>query len=471
MARTWTPFPLNQPMYRNLSESAVMTYQTGIENGFINDLGGHTRFPGLRVFCQLPDNGRVYLHDFRSNLLASTSKGKVYQINSKGAVTDVTAVPVSGGRRTVFAKTDKEVLMAAGGPIVQIRAQQTELLSPDAPQASYVQWIDNYTIAAEVNSGRFYYSTAGEPRSWNPLDTFNADGNPDNISNLIVTPYREIMIGGDDSIEQFQRSGGEPPFQRRWSIGDGVRLPYAILFADNALWTLNNLYEFVRISGQSSESKSGEIGKLLESIDDWRDAWLGGFPDKPLHVIGQKFMMLQAPLATNSYGTKGVTLLFDYKNGRWYELYGWNAADGTPKRWPGWSHWPLWGKILVGGEGVIYELVPDLHNNDGERQRWLIRSGMLSVGEAMEVNDFRVMMERGLGTNTVTAQLEVRCAVDGAPFGPWVRGDIGLAGDRFMFAYFGGFGGGSSFQFEISCGDDVPVNILKAEFVSVPLGH
>ncbi len=468
----WTPLPLNQPMFRNLSEAAVMTYQAAVENGFINDLGGHTRFPGLREVCTLPDNGRVYLHDFRSNLIAATSKGGVYEIDRNYNVTNLTEVPVSGGRRVIFAKTNTDLLMAAGGPIVQVRAGLTELLSEDAPLASYVQWIDGYTLAAEVNSGRFYHSAPGDPKSWDPLDTFNADGNPDNISNLIVTPFREVMIGGSDSIEQFQRvESGDPPFYRRWSVGDGVALPYAMLFADNAIWTLNNLYEFIRSSGQISETKSGEIGKLIEAIDDWQDAWLGGFPDRPLHIVGQKFMILQAPQASNSYGTKGLTLLHDYKNGRWYELYGWNADDGLPDRWPGWSHWPLWQKVFVGGEGKIYELAPDVHNNGGERQRWLIRTGVLSQGEQMEISSLRVMLERGLGSNTMAGELQIRCSRDGRPFSPWIRRSLGLAGNRQFFIYFGSFGAAHTFQFEISCGDDYPINILKAEFVSEALGN
>lgn len=468
----WELLPLNQPMFRNQTPNAVMTYQTGIENGYINDLGGHTRFPGLVLRATLPDNGRVYLHDYRSNLIAATSKGGIYEIDRRFRVKNLTNVPVSGGRRVIFAKTGTNLLMAAGGPIVQVRTDQSELLSEDAPRSTFVQWIDNFTLACEVDSGRFYYSGAGKPKEWNPLDTFNADGNPDNIANLMVTPFREIMIGGNDSIEQFQRvTSGTPPFYRRWSIGDGVTLPYGMLFADNAIWTLNNLREFIRSSGQISETKSATIGRLLESVDDWKDAWLGGFPDRPLHISGQKFMILQAPHATNSYGTKGLTLLHDYANGRWYELYGWNATDGLPQRWPGWSHWPLWNRVFVGGEGKIYELVEDHHRNDDQLQRWLIRTGLITKGDRLEIDGLRVFVERGLGSNTTAGELMVRCSRDGKPFGNWVRRSLGKAGNNDLEIRFGSFGVASTFRFEFSCGDDTPVNLLKAEYSSIPIAR
>lgn len=463
----WQELPLKNQMFRNLSEGAVLAYQSAIENGFINDLGGHSRFPGLVERVALPDAGRVYLHDFRDNLMACTSRGKIFEIDRQFRFRDRTGVPVSGGRRVIFTKTETDLLMAAGGPIVQLRTKDTELLSEDAPLSTFIQWIDGFVLAAEVNSNRYYHSNPGDPRKWDPLDTFAADSSPDNIANMLITPFREIMIGGSNSLEQFERvQSTESPFQRRWSNGDGVMLPYGILFADNAVWTMNNLAEFVRASGQISTAKSRFVADMLQKIDNWEDAWLGGFPDRPLHICGQAFMVLQAPKATNPYGSKGVTFLIDYAkpDPQWYELYGWNARDGSPERWPGWSHWTLWGRVFVGGEGKIYELVDGRHTNGPDLQRWLVRTGLLTRSNAIDMTELRVMVERGTGTNTQAGDLLVRCSRDGRPFSPWIRKTLGLAGDRFQYMNFGGFGSASSFRFEISTGDDFPMNIIKAEY-------
>lgn len=471
MAEDWVALPIETPLFANLDGDAVVSGLTALENGYINEQGTHTRFPGLREFADLGGNARVFLSDFNGDLIAATDKGKIYRVDSGANISDVTGVPVSGGRRVIFAKSDREVMMAAGGTIVRLRDRKTELLSSSAPLATHIAWIDNYTIAVETNSGRFFHSTAGRPDVWDPLDTFAADGNPDNINSIIVTPFRELLLGGAKSIEQFERQSTDPPFFRRWAVGDGVKLPYGVLFADNALWTINNLTEFVRFTGQTSQAHSGEVGRLLERVDDWSEAWIGGYPDQPLHTLGQKFILIQAPNATNTYGTKGVTLLYDYRQKRYSMLFGWDDANGIPRRWPGWSHWTLWGRIFVGGNGKIYELTDATYANGTELQRWLIRTAHMAQGPGVQVTGFRLRVVRGKGTSSTAANIQVRCSRDGRAFGPWITRSLGKAGERLPFIEFGAFGNGSSFQFEISSADNTPLDLLKAEIKAIPLGH
>lgn len=473
MPQKWVDLPLNQSLYTNVDEDAVVGFQTGLENGFLNEFGGQSRFPGLRRFATLPgDNGRVYLYEWNNDLIAATSNGQVYRIDRSGTVKNITAVPLSGGRRTIFTRTDRELLMASGGSIIRVRSDETEILSDDAPQATHVAWIDGYTLAVEVNSGRLNYSDPGQPAVWPGLNTFAADGNPDNINSMIITPFREILLGGQDSIEQFERvPNGDPPFFKRWAIGDGVKLPYTQVFADNAVWNISGQTEFVRSSGQISQAQSGPIGKQLEAIDDWTDAWIGGYPDKPLHIIGQKFILIQAPNATNKYGTKGITLLYDYANQRWSELFGWNSEDASPVRWPGWSHWPKWDKVFVGGEGTIFQLDPTTHLNDTERQRWLVQTSHIATAHEAEVSDFRIQVKRGVGTNDVAPSLIVRCSRDGEPFSVEATESLGLQGDRYQYVYYGGFGCASTFRFEITTADDCDIELIKVQAKITGLGY
>ncbi len=126
MAERWVPLPLDKALFANLDADAVIGHHTAIENGFINELGGHTRFPGLIERATLPDNGRVYLNELDGDMIAATSKGQVYRLDRSYNVTNVTAVPVSGGRRTIFAANDRgELFMAAGGTIARLRQAQT----------------------------------------------------------------------------------------------------------------------------------------------------------------------------------------------------------------------------------------------------------------------------------------------------------------------------------------------------------
>lgn len=474
MTERWIPLPLDRPLFANLAKDAVNGFSTAVENGYLNELGQHTRFPGMERFALVDRNAkRLYLHDFNNDLIAVSEKGQVYRINSAAAVENITSVPVAGGRRCIFAKTDRDLLMAAGGPIVRFRDQVTEILSSDAPLASHVGWLDNFTIAIEINSQRFFHSRPGEPDVWDVLDTFAADGAPDNINSMLVTPFRELMLGGAQSTEQFERSAsGTVPFFRRWAIGEGIKLPYGMIHADNAMWAINSLTQWIRSSGQISQTVSEPIGRLLESIDDWTDAWIGGYPDKPLHILGQRFMVLQAPYATNTYGTQGVTIVYDYRNKGFFELYGWDAEKGVPRRWRGWSHWTLWDKVFVGGDdGYIYRLTPETYRNAGELQRWLVRTSHISAGNAALVKAFRLRLVRGIGSPTEAPTIRVRCSRDARAFGPWVTRSLGRAGSRNQYIEFGGFGIAGTHQWEVSSSDDCQIDLISAEIKIDPIGH
>ena len=460
----WVDLPLNAKLFLNIDEAALTRASAAVENGYVTEADGHSRFPGLSDFCNLADNGRAYLYEWRGDMIAATSKGRVYRVDKGANAQDVTGTPITGGGRVIFSETEDELLMAAGGQIIMFNGETTSVLSEDAPLSTHVGYIDGYVIAIERDSGRFFHANAGAPRTWDPLDTFAADGNPDNIKAMMITQYREILLAGPKSIEQFERlSSGDVPFFRRWAVGEGILTPYAFGFADNAVFTVNSLYEVIRFSGQTSQPLGDDIGKILETIDDWSDAWMGAFPDKPLHVNGQKFVLLQIPNATNIYGTKGYTFIYNYKKQQWSALYGWDADNGIPRRWPGWSYWPIWSGVYVGGEGKIYKFNPSVFTNAGETQRWLVRTAHLSEQGEVTIEDVRLRIKRGMGSNTAESKIALRANRDNKGFGRWVHRGLGKAGERDMMIYFGGFGVGSTWQFEVMCTDNVQVELVDAK--------
>lgn len=466
MPEQWVELPISQPLFANADPDAVVNFNTALENCLQTEMG-IVRFPGLADFADLGGKGRVYLHDFQGDLIAATSLGQVYRMDRAGTVSNVTGLPVAGGRRVVFAKSDRDLFMAAGGPIVRLRDRVTELLAASAPQAAHVAWIDNYTIAVEINSGRFFHSPPGEPATWNPLDTFAADGSPDNINSVVVTPFRELMLGGDQSVEQFERlPTGEIPFFRRWAVGDGFKLPYAVTYADNAVFAINSLNEMVRLSGQVPRSVSDAISLLLEGVDDWSDAWMS----PQVNVLGQKLIIFQAPHATNSYGTKGLTLGYDLRQKRFTTLYGWDAG-GSPARYPAWSYRRLWDRHFVGGEGKVYELTTRTYTNAGQTQRFMVRTAHMASGSGAIINDLRLRVRRGVGSQALDPKIGVRCSKNGEPFGANILKPLGKPGQRLQFLNYGSFGEALTFQFEISCTDDCPVDLMKVEMKSAPTGH
>ena len=476
MAGNWIPIPIEEKWFTNVHETALTRAQAAMENAFINEAGGHSRFPGLAAFATLTDSGRVYLHDWRGDLIAATSRGRVYRIDLNGNVADVTGVPVSGGGRVIFSKTDTELLMAAGGPIITFRGDTTKVLSDNAPNSTHVGFIDNFVIAIELHSGRFFHAAAGVYDSWSPLDVFTADGKPDDLTALLITPFRELLLIGPESIEQFERlTTGTTPFFRRWSVGEGILEPYTMIATDNGAWGINDDFEMIRFSGQTSEPRSGDVQRTLEVIDDWTDAWVGGYPDKPLNIIGQRFIVLQAPNATNPYGTKGLTLGYDYRQDRWFSLYGWDETNGVPIRWPGWSHWQIGSgrkkEIFVGGEGAVYKLSNDTFKNDGVTQRMYGRTAPLSNLGEVRIDNMRARLRRGTGTNAANSTISFRARRDNKKVTRWVRKSLGKAGEREPVIEFGGMGCAEVWQFEWFVTDDEPVELVKLEAQVTRLGE
>lgn len=463
MRKDWKELPIKARWFGNIDESALTRSQAALENAFINEAGGHTRLPGLRTFATLADKGRVYLHEWREDLYAATAGGRLYRLDRQMRVSDVTGVPVSGGGRVTFAESDDYLLMAAGGSIIQFDGKTTAVLSDEAPETTHIAYIDSFILAIERDTQRFWHCEQSKPKVWNDADVFSADSSPDVLVAMLVTPFREVMLAGEDSVEQFERlATGEVPFFRRWGIGEGVYAPHTMCFADNGCWALNKAREFVKWSGQLSQPQSEDIGQTLIGVEDWTDAWAA-----PVQLLGQRFVLLQIPRARTPYeGVLGLTLLYDMRQTQWTTLYGWDTEGGRPARWPGWSVCEVWGRTFVGGEGVVYEAPKGHHSYDGVPQRMLCRTARYTDFCPARIDDMRVTIRRGTGSYAGAAEFRIRARRNGRQWGRWVTRSLGKSGETDAVVHFGGFGAADSFQFEWEVTDDVPVDVLKIEVLT-----
>lgn len=460
----WIDVPLGAQLLTNVSPEAVSRQATAIENAYITELGTVARFPGLSPFAALPSSGPVYLEEWRGDLIAVDAGGQVYRVSRDGTVANVTGAAVVGGRRPTFARTEDELMIAAGSQIISLSGARTEILSATAPETSHVAFVSGYLVAVEMRSGRFRHSKPGRYDTWDDLDVFSAEGRPDDISAAIATEFDELLLVGSESIEQFDAApNGDAPFFRRWSVGTGVYDPalYTLHTADNAVWGLSKKMEWVRISGQTSQSASGQVQREFEEVDDWSQAWAA-----EVGVSGQRFQIIQAPNAVTRYGTKGRTWLYDYRQRRWSTLYGWDGRRNLPSRWPGWSYKFLHGEHFVGGDGVIYRLDPETSGNAGAVQRLLWRSGHLDsqAGRGMRVDNLRVRMKRGdVGANAAPGQISVRANRDNRGFSRAWRKSLGRMGQRNMTIEWGPMGMADTWQFELEVTDGVPVEIMSVQ--------
>lgn len=459
----WANFPWKDPLFTNDDESILRAAPAAVENAYSNRAGGFSRFPGLRSFASLPGQGRTYVYRWRNQLVAATEGGRVYRFNEDGTPEDVTGVPLSGGGRPVFAGTDDgRLVIATGGPLVQYSSDRTRLLSNEAPSSTHVAFVDGYLVAIENGSGRFVHCDPGEYEIWNPLSVFTAEGKPDDLNAAIVTPYRELLLCGPESIEQFERrTSGSQPFFRRWTTGEGLAHPYTLVADVAGTYGVNQRAEFVRFSAQVSREMSTNIALTLEEIDDWTDAWAA-----PLTISGQRFIVLQAPHATyEPYGTKGVTLAFDYREKRYAFLWGWNAAVGLPARWPGWSIERVGNRTFVGVENGVAEMSLDAHDNLGAPMRTMFRSAHVDEWGPSRIDNVRVRMKRGVAKayDAVQPKIGIRMLRDGRFWTSWTWKDLGLPGETDLVTEFGPQGCADTWQMEVAVTDAVDVRFVRAQ--------
>jgi hypothetical protein len=461
----WVDVPLNKKLFKNLPEEVLTSTYGALENCFVTESNGLSRFPGLTEFVDLSTEAFIHLWRHDNNLLAVGEDGRTFIIDENAAVKTISGPPVLGGDRVSFARTRDGTMMAAGAQIIKMNGVENSVLSKDAPLSSFVGYIDGYVIAVEKNSGRFQHAKVNEFGVWNPLDTFAVDGSPDDIGAMLITPFNEILFAGEESLEQYERYvGSDVPFFRRWSVGDGISEPWTLCFADNAVWGLNGRREFVRFSGQTSQVVSDDIQKEIENryalgnIGALNKAWASA-----CYIKGQKFIIFQAPDAGNTYGSKGITLVFDIRRGQWFELYGWDSQNGVPDLWPGRSIFSLWGKTFVGGAGKVYVLDENASTNNGSVQRVYCRTAHFDTAGTMRCDGVRLTMKRGVGTYEFNPKITFRTNIDNKGWNNWQTREIGKIGAEYLAIEFGAQGTGDTFQFEIQMSDNAPFELRRMQ--------
>ena len=451
----WVDVPLHGELNKNVDGIALTSNAAAIENAFVNEMKALSRFPQLTTFATLTPQKPVYLREWRGDMYAVCG-GRVYSVDMDGTVADLTGAAVEGGKRVIFTETEDELVMAAGRQPIKLRGELTEILSEQAPESTHVQWASSYLLALEKDSGRFRYSDASSfYTTWNDLSVLSAEGKPDNLVALLVTDFGELLLAGKESIEQHNPSpSGDQPFYRQWMLGNGVYAPYTFISANNMVWGVDSKKEFLAYSTQVGNTSSSNIQSKLEQIDDWTDAWAMELP-----VAGHRFIVLQMPFATNDYGTKGVTYLYNYKMRKWAELFGWNEELKLPQRWDGWSYTEIGNRKFVGGNGRIYELGGYSGDNT---QKMVWRSGHIKAGSGNQfsIEKMRLFCKRGdelLGDSP--AAISVKVNKNNRGFGRWLRRNLGEVGKSNAPLDFGNMGVATSFQIEIEVTDPAQVEI------------
>jgi hypothetical protein len=146
--------------------------------------------------------------------------GERFTISGSVAYRGSTALgAVAGEGPASIAVRAGEVLFNAGGPIYSYNGIDfIEVTFPDDSNVTKILYSAGYFIAVEAGTGYLFFSAVNNGRSWDALDFFEVESEPDAVFD-IVTLDGVLVAGGPNSVEFFAPTGNPDlpysPIQQR----------------------------------------------------------------------------------------------------------------------------------------------------------------------------------------------------------------------------------------------------------------
>lgn len=462
------PAPLFNKVYKN-ANGVVLTDEAARQyNGFLERLGGVSIRPGevLAInpaarndgLYMWPDKNYIVCVDNGNVHLRTVSGQTLVNAFAHGVATFPTGVPV------IFCNDANTVFMAAGGKInyVSTVGLVTELLDTDAPtNVTHVAFIDGY-ILANNGDGKLYFSNIPTTTDWSALDFASAEGNPDKIQGIYVV-QRQIFLIGTISTELWENDG-TTPFSRvpGGLIEMGCAAKYSpIKFGDSLMW-LNHDWEFVQFTGTNVKLISSDFDKEIQDFNVVSDC-IGSLVKKG----GKTYCLFYFP-------TEQRTLAYNPIEEDWSEWVTWNSSSMS------WMPYDCraavrdisTGQVFVGKERA--QLIACLDADSRVdltgaatslpfkffRQTGFVDYG---TGKVKRNEELRIRVTRGKA-HVTDPKLMLRYRNNGSNTWSNIRDiSLGSIGETEHHVKFSRMGTYRSRQYEISCTDNVPLTMARAE--------
>lgn len=169
------------------------------------------------------------------NRLFAVINSKLYEVFEFGGPPPVLFgdVGLSTGQATMLLNGNQLMVVNAGKVYIWTG---TTLVEPDYTGGtdpvlgSTGTFLDGYFVIAQPNSKTWAWSNLNDGLTWDPLNTEQKEGYPDNISRIIAHD-RRLWIFGFQTTEIWQNSGNPPPaspFSRVSFMEQGCAAPYSV---------------------------------------------------------------------------------------------------------------------------------------------------------------------------------------------------------------------------------------------------
>jgi hypothetical protein len=345
-----------------------------------------SRSPGIATWATV-GTGPVHGMIEALGALFVVSGTKLYRVDEFGTATELGSIGAVSSI-DMDANTDSVVVVNTPDAYYWNGATFGQITDADFTSrgAADVEFINNYLLFREPNSGRFFGADLGTATDFDSLQFATAESNPDELVGMKVD-HSQVILLGQKTVEVWDNTGSAGfPFGRAINglVEIGCFNGRSVAKCDNSVFWLANDYTVRRLNGVTPVRISNH--GIEKSIQNATISTAKAFS---YSQEGHLFYVLSF---------NEVTVVYDATTQKWHErqTYGYN-------NWTVLSHANAFGLELVGNSrnGTIGSLRKDVYTEWGSTQRmsWVYQpiyaDGVRSVHDCIEV-----VLKTGVGLTT-----------------------------------------------------------------------
>lgn len=376
---------------------------------------------------------------------------------------------IPGTNRVSFADNGKQMILIVDGEgwIIDESVSPTAVPITDAgfkangvPQQ--VDFIDTYFVVT-TDEKKFIRCDSNNGLSWNSLNVYTAEADPDGIVAPIVFKG-QLFIGGSQVTEVFNNDSGVFRRVGNLIINKGISAPFAVAkTSDTFMWLGAGVNESPAIWAYAGNSAQKISTTAIDSVidkfspEDILLTFAYSYAQAGAYIVGFTF-----PGRTFEYNT--ITQRWNERSSRI------ETARGAvvEQRWRVNSIVSAYNKILCGDaiDGRIGEMGLEFFDEyGGEILRTLTTQPFANQGQPITVSMMEITMESGVGGFVDDPQIRLSTSRDGGKsFNNELSRGFGKVGEnnrRAIWRQLGDFSRYAVFKFEMS--DPVKPVIIKLE--------
>lgn len=380
--------------------------------------------PGLRPLTKIGTGPIRGLHTVEGRLYA-VSGTQLYEVTNsyvgipRGTIPGVGRVSMAHNQRG----TGNELAVDNGSARYVLNTATLafqKVTDAGFPGSFIAFYVDQYLGYVEPQGRYWGHSDLADALSYNTLDQYEAEGDPDRIVSAYVS-HREVLIFGKETIEPFVNTGGSTGTFERASntvIENGCSSRYGVAGMDNSVFWPDDKRILRRLEGYTAVrfSTAAEEALLAECTDsEIKRAYAFTWEDK-----GHKVYYLTVP--------GKFTLGYDLLSGQFHR-----------RSSPGLNTWRInslafWNGVWVGGDmqsGSLYALDWNYHF-DGQEE--LVRERVTGALTKEQVRLLVSEIELVFGTGGPASTI---AEFGGQPEPPTISGNAysSVVGVAYSYAY------------------------------------